>query len=130
MAKKLIEDLKEVFRAQHYAYRTKETYLKWIKRFIAHNGNRHPGELGAEEIQAFLTHLAVDGKVSASSQNQALSALLFMYKKALGIDLPWMDEIVRARRPKRVTATRMFVFANSGHRLRIPPADSTRRQGQ
>jgi len=102
MAKRLVDGIREVFRTEHYAYRTEETYLKWIKRFIQHNGNRHPRELGAEEIQAFLTHLAVDVRVSASSQNQALSSLLFLYKKVLGIDLPWMDEIVRAKRPSRV----------------------------
>ncbi len=78
MAKRLVEGIREVFRTEHYAYRTEETYLKWIKRFIRHNGNRHPRELGTEEIQAFLTHLAVDVRVSASSQNQALSSLLFL----------------------------------------------------
>ena len=92
----------EIFRAEHYAYRTEETYTKWIKRFILHFGNRHPRELGPVEIQQFLTFLAADLHVSASSQNQALSALLFLYKKVLGFDLPWMDEIVRAKRPKRV----------------------------
>jgi site-specific recombinase XerD len=102
MAKRLVDGIREVFRTEHYAYRTEETYLKWIKRFIRHNGNRHPRELGAEEIQAFLTHLAVDVRVSASSQNQALSSLLFLYKKVLGIDLSWIDEIVRAKRPSRV----------------------------
>jgi site-specific recombinase XerD len=95
MAKRLVDGIRD-------AYRTEETYLKWMKRFIRHNGNRHPRELGAEEIQAFLTHLAVDVRVSASSQNQALSSLLFLYKKVLGIELPWMDEIVRAKRPSRV----------------------------
>ena len=102
MAKRLVDGLREVFRTEHYAYRTEETYLKWIKRFVRHNGKRHPRELGAEEIQGFLTHLAVNLRVSASSQNQALSSLLFLYKKALGIELPWMDDIVRAKRPTRV----------------------------
>lgn len=102
MAKKLIVAISEVFRTEHYAYRTEETYLKWIKRFIGFNRNRHPRELGAEEIQRFLSYLAVEVQVSASSQNQALSAVLFLYKKVLGIDLPWMDDIVRAKRPVRV----------------------------
>ena len=102
MGKKLVVAISEVFRAEHYSYRTEETYLKWIKRYISFYGNKHPRELGAAELQRFLTHLAVDVRVSASSQNQALSALLFLYKKVLGVDLPWMDDIVRARRPIRV----------------------------
>ncbi len=102
MAKKLVEAISEVFRTEHYAYRTEETYLKWIKRFIAFYNNKHPRDLGAREVQNFLTYLAVEGRVSASSQNQALSAILFLYKKVLGIELPWMDDVTRARRPKRV----------------------------
>ena len=102
MAKKLMEVMHDVFRAEHYAYRTEETYIKWIKRYIQHFDNRHPRELGASEIQGFLTFLATQLHVSASSQNQALSAILFLYKKVLGMDLPWMDDIVRAKRPVRV----------------------------
>jgi hypothetical protein len=86
----------DVFRTEHYTYRTEETYTKWIKRFIQHFGNRHPRDLGAGEIQEFLTFLATKRHVLASSQNQALSAVLFLYKKVLGIDFPWMDDIVRA----------------------------------
>ena len=92
----------EVFRTEHYAYRTEETYTKWIKRFIRHFNKTHPRELGSIEIQQFLTFLATELHVSASSQNQALSAILFLYRKVLGIDLPWMDNIVRAKRPVRV----------------------------
>lgn len=102
MAKKLVDAISEVCRTEHYAYRTEETYLKWIKRFIAYYRNKHPREMGAEEVQNFLTHLAVDRKVSASSQNQALSAILFLYKKVLDIDLPWMVDVVRAKRSRRV----------------------------
>lgn len=102
MAKKLVEAISEVCRTEHYAYRTEETYLKWIKRFIAFHGNKHPREMGADEVQNFLTHLAVERKVSASSQNQALSAILFLYKKVLGIDLPWMVDVVRAKRSRRM----------------------------
>ena len=102
----------EVFRTEHYSYRTEETYTKWIKRFIQHFGNQHPRVLGSIEIQQFLTFLATELKVSASSQNQALSAILFLYKKVLSIDLPWMDDIVRAKRPVRVPVvlTRGEVF--------------------
>lgn len=102
MAKKLIDAISEVFRSEHYAYRTEETYLYWIKRFIAFHGNRHPRDLGADQIQQFLTQLATEFRVSASTQNQALSAILFLYKKVLRAELPWMEDIVRAKRPKRV----------------------------
>lgn len=102
MAKRLMEEARDVFRAHHYSYRTEVTYIKWIKRFIKYHGNRPPRELGPAEIQAFLTDLATRGKVSASTQNQALSSLLFLYKKVLKIDLPFLDEIVRAKRPVRV----------------------------
>lgn len=102
MAKKLVEAISDVCRTEHYAYRTEETYLKWIKRFIAFHSNKHPREMGADEVQNFLTHLAVERKVSASSQNQALSAILFLYKKVLGIDLPWMVDVVRAKRSRRM----------------------------
>lgn len=102
MAKRLMEEAREAFRVRHYSYRTEVTYLKWIKRFIRYHDNRHPRELGPAEIQGFLTHLATQRRVSASTQNQALSAILFLYKKVLGIDLPFLDEIVRAKRPRRV----------------------------
>lgn len=102
MAKKLMEVVHDVFRSEHYAFRTEETYCKWIRQYIKHFGNRHPRELGAEEIQGYLSYLATQRHVSASSQNQALSAILFLYKKVLGLDLPWMDDIVRAKRPVRV----------------------------
>ena len=102
MGRKLVDVINEVCRTEHYAYRTEETYLYWIKRYISFNGNRHPRELGVAEIQQFLSDLAIKFRVSASTQNQALSAILFLYKKVLCIELPWMEEIVRARRPKRV----------------------------
>lgn len=102
MAKKLREEFRSEIRVRHYSYRTEETYWKWIRRFILYHGKRHPREMGAEEIQAFLSYLATDGHLSASPQNQALSALLFLYKKGLQVELPWMDEIVRAKRPARV----------------------------
>ena len=89
--------VRKTLRTQHYSYRTEETYLKWIRRFIHFNGKRHPRELGATEIQSFLSDLAVRGRVSGSTQNQALSTILILYKKVLQIDLPWMDDIVRAK---------------------------------
>ena len=82
--------------------RTEEAYVGWVRRFILANGKRHPRELGAREVEAFLTHLAMHGRVSASTQNQALSALLFLYREVLQIDLPWMENIRRAKKPERL----------------------------
>ena len=84
------------------ARRSEEAYVAWIRRFILTNNKRHPREMGAAEVEAFLTALAVRDKVSASTQNQALSALLFLYKQVLGVDLPWMSDIQRAKKPLRL----------------------------
>ena len=89
-------------RVKHYSLRTEATYLGWIKRFIFANGKRHPREMGEQEVEQFLSHLAVGRKVSASTQNQALSALQFLYRVVLGIELPWMENVVRAKRSQHV----------------------------
>jgi len=89
--------LLSTLRAHHYSLRTEQAYWHWTRSFVRWSGGRHPLEMGAPEVSEFLTHLATAGEVSASTQNQALSALLFLYRKALGVDLPWMDEIVRAK---------------------------------
>lgn len=102
MAKLLMDEVRKSFRLHHYSYRTEESYVHWIRRYIVFHEKRHPREMGAEEVQSFLSNLATRGRVSASTQNQALSALLFLYKKVLQIDLPWLDDIVRAKRPVRV----------------------------
>lgn len=102
MPRKLLDEARDAFRVNHYSYRTEESYIHWMRRFILFHGKRHPREMGAGEIQHFLSDLATRGHVSASTQNQALSALLFLYKHVLEIDLPWLDEIVRAKRPVRV----------------------------
>ncbi|MFZ2884382.1 phage integrase N-terminal SAM-like domain-containing protein, partial [Nitrosomonas europaea] len=99
---KLLDQVRDRIRTKHYSLRTETQYTQWIKRFILFHGKRHPQAMGAAEIEAFLTHLAVAGKVSASTQNQALSALLFLYKEVLSIDLPWLDKVVRARQPQRL----------------------------
>lgn len=99
---KLLEQVRNKLRALHYSYRTEKQYLDWIRRFILHHGKRHPGQMSAPEVEAFLTHLAVAGNVSASTQNQALSAILFLYRHVLEIELPWLDNVVRARIPVRV----------------------------
>lgn len=99
---KLLEQVRAKLRALHYSYRTERQYLDWIRRFILHNEKRHPAQMSAPEVEAFLTHLAVDGNVAASTQNQALSAILFLYRRVLEIELPWIENVVRARVPVRV----------------------------
>jgi len=100
--KKLLDCVREAIRARHYSYRTEETYCQWIRRFILFFNKRHPLEMGAAEINTFLSYLATSRDVAASTQNQALSALLFLYKNVLGRDLPYMEGLVRAKRPKRL----------------------------
>jgi len=102
MAMKLMERFRATIRLHHYSYETEKAYSHWIRQFIHFHGTRHPENLGAEEVEQFLSHLATDRHVSASTQNQALSALLFLYQKVLGAELPWLDDIVRAKRPLKV----------------------------
>jgi integron integrase len=99
---KLLDQVRNKIRVTHYSIRTETQYLQWIKRFILFHGKRHPKEMGAAEVEAFLSHLAVEGNVSASTQNQALSALLFLYREVLAIELPWLDDVVRAKKPQRL----------------------------
>jgi integron integrase len=94
--------VRDRIRVKHYSIRTETQYVQWIKRFILFHGKRHPREMGAAEVEAFLTHLAVEGSVAASTQNQALSALLFLYREVLQIELPWLDNVVRAKQPQRL----------------------------
>ncbi|GAB3754209.1 integron integrase [Lysobacter olei] len=97
-----MDEVRRRIRVKHYSLRTERVYIAWIRRFILANGKRHPRDLGQPEIEAFLSHLAVEGQVSASTQNQALAALLFLYREVLAMELPWLDGIVRAKRPQRV----------------------------
>ena len=99
---RLLDEVRRHIRLKHYSLRTEATYTGWIKRFILANGKRHPREMGAVEVEAFLSMLAVKGNVAASTQNQALSALLFLYRIVLGVDLPWMESVVRAKRSQHV----------------------------
>jgi integron integrase len=89
-------------RVRHYSLRTERAYVSWCQRFIVANGKRHPRELGGDEVAFFLSQLAVRDDVASSTQNQALSALLFLYRKVLDVELPWMGAVVRAKRPKRL----------------------------
>ncbi len=99
---RLLEQLKEHLRVRHYSLRTEEAYVDWTRRFILFHGKRHPRDMGAPEVQAFLSHLAVDRHVSPSTQNQAKAALLFLYRHVLEVDLPWMSEVVQAKRHPRL----------------------------
>ena len=97
-----MEQVRARMRLKHYSLRTEQAYSVWIRRFIVANGKRHPRDMGAVEVERFLSILATEGRVAAGTQNQALSALLFLYREVLGIELPWMETIVRAKRPQRV----------------------------
>ncbi|ARU32890.1 integrase [Sulfuriferula sp. AH1] len=99
---KLLDQVRHKLRVKHYSIRTEQTYLDWIKRYILFHGKQHPKSLGAIDVEAFLTHLAVAGNVAASTQNQAKSALLFLYREVLEIQLPWLDNVTQAKAPKRL----------------------------
>lgn len=99
---RLLDRVREAVRARHYSRRTEEAYIAWIRRYILFHRKRHPAEMGAEEITRFLTSLAVERKVAAATQNQALSALLFLYREVLDQDVPWLDSVVHAKRPRRL----------------------------
>jgi len=115
---RLIDQVRNVLRLHHYSIRTEEVYIQWIKRFIFFHNKRHPNEMGEKEVRSFLTHLAVDKHVSASTQNQALSAILFLYQRVLNIKLEWINDVVRAKRPKRLpvvlTKTEVMNVLNAG----------------
>jgi integron integrase len=113
---RLLEQVHEAIRLLHYSRRTEEAYVHWIRRFIFWSGKRHPATLGESEVTAFLSHLATERNVAAATQNQALAALLFLYKQVLGRELGWFDDLVRAKRPVRlpVVLTRGEVTALLG----------------
>ena len=99
---KLLERMRVHLRTRHYSIRTEEAYVDWARRYILFHDKRHPQDMGAVEVEAFLSYLAVVRQVSASTQNQAKSALLYLYKQVLGLELPWLDEVVQAKRPQRL----------------------------
>ncbi|HUZ74451.1 MAG TPA: phage integrase N-terminal SAM-like domain-containing protein [Stellaceae bacterium] len=101
---RLIERVREAIRSRHYSRRTEKTYWYWIRFFIRFHGKRHPGEMGGAEVTAFLSWLATERNVAAATQNQALSALLFLYQKVLAQELPRLDTVVRAKRAVRLPA--------------------------
>ena len=100
--RRLLDQVRDKLRTLHYSPRTEDAYVGWIKQFILFHGKRHPRELGAAEVECFLTYLATQRRVSASTQNQALCALLFLYKQVQSTELGWIDGVTRARVPERV----------------------------
>jgi integron integrase len=101
-APRLLDQVRDVLRVRHYSYRTEQQYVGWIRRFILFNGKRHPATLGGGEVEGFLRHLAMQREVSAATQNQALAALLFLYRHVLKQDLPWISKVSRAKVPKHL----------------------------
>ena len=99
---RLLDQIRARCRLRHYSIRTERAYVSWARRFILANGRRHPRDMGVAEVEAFLSTLATRDDVAASTQNQALSALLFLYREVLGMELPWMESVVRAKRPQKV----------------------------
>jgi len=101
-APRLMDQVRERLRVLHYSLRTEQTYTYWIRWYIRHHGMRHPRDMGAADVEAFLSHLATAREVAAGTQNQAMHAILFLYKQVLGIDLPWLDGITRAKPSQRL----------------------------
>lgn len=99
---KLLNDVRNKLLVHHHALKTEKTYVQWIKRFILIHNKTHPLKMGKVEVEAFLTWLAVKRKVAPSTQNQALQAILFLYRKVLEIELPWLDDVVRAKQKRRI----------------------------
>lgn len=99
---RLLDRVREVIRIRHYSIRTEQAYVQWIRRFILFHGKRHFREMGADQVTAYLSHLAISRNVSASTQNQALNAILFLYRDVLRITLPWLDQVQRAKKPQHL----------------------------
>ena len=99
---RLLDQVRETIRVKHYSPKTEEAYVGWIRRYILFHGKRHPSEMGADQVAEFLSHLALENQVAASTQNQAFNALLFLYRQVLGIDVGEIAGAVRAKKPKRL----------------------------
>lgn len=120
----LLDEVRAAIRLRHYSIRTEEAYVGCIRRFILFHHKRHPQEMGVDEIRQYLSHLAIDGNVAASTQNVALSALLFLYKEVLHVELPLIEGVERAKRPQRVPVVltpdevkRVLALITGTHRL-------------
>ena len=119
---RLLDQVRAAIRTRHYSLRTEQAYCQWIKRYILFHGKRHPLDMGAPEIEAFLSALATDRGVSASTQNQALAAILFIYRDVLDRDLPWLDGITRAKRSQHLPT--VLTQHETAALLRHLPADT------
>jgi integron integrase len=119
---RLLEQVRSVVRLKHYSLRTEEAYLHWVKEYILFHKKRHPSEMGAQEVSKFLSHLATDKLVAASTQNQAASALIFLYREVLDQPLPWLDEVQKAKRPARLPV----VFSRDEVRLILARLDGSK----
>ena len=118
---RLLDQVRHQTRLRHYSYRTEQAYLGWVRRYIIFHDRRHPASMGAAEVEAFLSHLASERNVAAATQGQALSAVMFLYKAVLKTELPWLENIVRATRPRRlpVVLTQDEARAVIGHIQRL-----------
>jgi integron integrase len=121
---KLLDQVRDVIRLKHYSIRTEQSYIDWIRRFILFHGKRHPRDMTEAEVSSFLTHLAREGGVAASTQNQALSALLFLYKEVLKQEIGWLENVERAKKPARLPVVltrqevrRIFIHLHGTPRL-------------
>lgn len=121
---RLLDQVRDAIRYRHYSYRTEQAYVEWVRRFVRFHRLRHPTEMGAEEVVAFLSHLAIERSVSASTHQQALSALLFLYRDVLCVELPWLGEIERPKTPRRLPVVlsreetrRLLAHVDGDHRL-------------
>ena len=125
-APRLLDQVREAIRIRHYSIRTEEAYVHWVKAFIRFHGLRHPREMGAREVTTFLSHLATGRDVAAATQQQALSGLLFLYRNVLEVDLPWLDDLVRPKKPARLPTVlnqeevaRLLHAVRPGHDLMV-----------
>jgi integron integrase len=125
-APRLLDQVREAIRIRHYSIRTEEAYVHWVKAFIRFHGLRHPREMGAREVTTFLSHLATGRDVAAATQQQALSGLLFLYRNVLEVDLPWLDDLVRPKKPARLPTVlnqeevaRLLDAVRPGHDLMV-----------
>jgi len=118
---RLLDQVRERCRVKHYSIRTEKSYVDWIRRFILFHNKRHPSDMGKGEIETFLTDLAVRKNVAASTQNQALAAILFLYREVLGLELPWLDDVTRAKKPPKLPV----VLSESEVRALLAQLDGT-----
>ena len=118
---RLLEEVRLTLRRKHYSYRTEQAYVHWIKRYIYYHGKKHPMDMGAKEVTNFLNYLAAERNLAAATQNQALSAILFLYKEILTVNLPWLDGLVRAKRPARLPTVLTQEENEAKDRRRILP---------